>query len=116
MIRSDNLSKLTPADQRKLAGLGLATVVDLRTDIERALQPDRPVPGARHYDANVFGQAAANAFDLPAAYRMFVSDPMRAPSSPERCAWCRRLSRRAARCCSTAPPVRTGPAGRRRCC
>jgi protein-tyrosine phosphatase len=75
VIRSDNLSKLTPADQRKLAGLGLAAVVDLRTDIERALQPDRPVPGARHYDANVFGRAAANAFDLPAAYRMFASDP-----------------------------------------
>ncbi len=75
VIRSDNLSQLTSADEQKLAGLGLVTVVDLRTGFERTLQPDRRVPGARHYDADVLANAPGSAFDLTEAYRLFVSDP-----------------------------------------
>jgi len=41
LFRSDSLSRLTPADRRTVQGLGLRTVVDLRTTRERASAPDR---------------------------------------------------------------------------
>ncbi len=41
LFRSDSLSRLTPADLRTVQGLGLRTVVDLRTTRERASAPDR---------------------------------------------------------------------------
>lgn len=75
VIRSDNLSKLTPGDQRALAGRGVATVVDLRTGIERGLQPDRPVPGAKNVAADIFGDQLVGALNLDDGYRMFVSEP-----------------------------------------
>ena len=75
VIRSDNLSELTRGDQQKLARRGVATVVDLRTAAERQLQPDRPVPGARHYDEDIFGDHLAEAVNLDSAYAFFVSDP-----------------------------------------
>jgi protein-tyrosine phosphatase len=41
LFRSDSLSRLTSADLQKVQGLGLRTVVDLRTTRERASAPDR---------------------------------------------------------------------------
>ena len=54
--------------------------------------------------------------DLPAAYRMFVSDPHARAEFARTLRLVSATLAQAARCCSTAPPVRTGPAGRRRCC
>jgi protein-tyrosine phosphatase len=39
VFRSSELSKLTPGDQRKVAGLGLVAVIDLRTQEERDRSP-----------------------------------------------------------------------------
>ena len=44
LFRADTLAHLTDADQTRLAGLGLATIIDLRTEPERLKAPDR-VPG-----------------------------------------------------------------------
>ncbi len=76
VLRSDNLSKLTAADQRRLAARKTTVVVDLRTDVERRVQPDRPVPGARWMSADVLAaQFPLGMIDLPTAYRSFVTDP-----------------------------------------
>ncbi|MFT4087762.1 MAG: tyrosine-protein phosphatase [Gordonia sp. (in: high G+C Gram-positive bacteria)] len=75
VLRSDNLSKLTPADQRQLAKRNVKVVVDLRTGVERAVQPDRPVPGARWMSADVLSAVPPTALiDLPQAYVAFVTD------------------------------------------
>ncbi len=47
LIRSDQLDRLTGADLATMEGLRLAYVVDLRTDSERAREPDRLPRGAR---------------------------------------------------------------------
>lgn len=76
VIRSDNLSKLTPADARTLADLHVTSIIDFRTQIERAAQPDRPVPGASVHDFDVLGASPVTTLvDLPSAYRAFVTDP-----------------------------------------
>ncbi|WP_040733333.1 tyrosine-protein phosphatase [Nocardia tenerifensis] len=47
-IRSDSLEKLTDADARKLAGLTVQTVIDLRTPGEvQFAGADKPIPGAQ---------------------------------------------------------------------
>ncbi|GAA1480519.1 tyrosine/lipid phosphatase LipA [Gordonia sinesedis] len=76
VLRSDNLSKITPADQRALAKLRVTTIIDLRTSLERTIQPNRAVPGARARVADVLGGTpVTNLVDLPTAYRAFVTDP-----------------------------------------
>ncbi|GAB09303.1 putative protein-tyrosine-phosphatase [Gordonia araii NBRC 100433] len=74
VLRSDNLSKLTNGDERKLARLGLATVIDLRTTVERQIQPDRSIPRTRHFDEDIFGLDLVEAVDLDSAYAYFVTD------------------------------------------
>jgi protein-tyrosine phosphatase len=55
LYRSDQLDKLSDADQAKLSRLGIRTVVDLRTDAERASGPDRLPAGATPVVADVLG-------------------------------------------------------------
>ncbi len=75
LIRSDNLSKLSGADKRKLAARKVTTVIDLRTVVERSVQPDQEIPGATlHYDDILGGTSPTNLIDLNGAYRSFVTD------------------------------------------
>ncbi|NMN99889.1 tyrosine-protein phosphatase [Gordonia sp. TBRC 11910] len=75
VIRSDNLSKLTAADKATLAKRRVATIIDLRTAAERALQPDHVVPGATlHYDDVLGATPPTTLIDLTSAYRAFVTD------------------------------------------
>lgn len=53
LYRSDQLDKLSDADRAKLTRLGIRTVVDLRTDAERAGGPDRLPAGASPLVADV---------------------------------------------------------------
>jgi protein-tyrosine phosphatase len=46
LFRSDALGRLTPSDLRVVQQLGLRTIVDLRTDQERASHPDRLPAGS----------------------------------------------------------------------
>lgn len=58
VLRSVDLSRLQEADAPALAGLGIRTVVDLRTELERRAAPDRPVPGVRRVlDLDVLGES-----------------------------------------------------------
>ncbi len=75
VIRSDNLSQLTGTDISRLSARSVRSVVDLRTDIERVLQPDKRVPGAVGVTYDVLGRAPITTLvDLPSAYRAFVTD------------------------------------------
>lgn len=75
LIRSDNLSKITGADAARLARLGVTTIIDLRTSMERAVAPDRAVPGARLHVNDVLGATPPTTLvDLTSAYRAFVTD------------------------------------------
>ncbi|GEE02551.1 protein-tyrosine-phosphatase [Gordonia spumicola] len=75
VLRSDNLSKITPADTRKLVKRRVTTVVDLRTDLEKRFQPNRPVPGARTVNADVLGGVSpVSLVDLNQAYAQFVTN------------------------------------------
>ncbi|MCF8569611.1 tyrosine-protein phosphatase [Gordonia sp. HY002] len=75
VLRSDSLSKLTAADVEKLTQRGLKTVVDLRTDIEKRVQPNKRVSGVETVDADVLGKVSPVALvDLDQAYRAFVTD------------------------------------------
>lgn len=55
LMRSDRLHALTPEDWQALRGLRLATIVDLRSDIERARHPNRTPAdfGARELTAAI---------------------------------------------------------------
>jgi protein-tyrosine phosphatase len=53
LYRSDQLDRLSDADAAKLSRLGVRTVVDLRTDAERASGPDRLPSGATPVVADV---------------------------------------------------------------
>lgn len=55
LYRSDQLDKLSDADRAELARLGIRTVVDLRTDAERAGGPDRLPAGSSPVVADVLG-------------------------------------------------------------
>jgi protein-tyrosine phosphatase len=60
IYRSDQLDRLTDADLAKLTRLGIRTVVDLRTDAERATGPDRLPAGATAVVADVLDGTAMN--------------------------------------------------------
>jgi protein-tyrosine phosphatase len=75
LYRSVDLSGLDDAASAWLAGLGIQTVIDLRTAPERARRPDQPLPGARTLELDVLadsGQAD------PAAFYELMRDPPRA--------------------------------------
>ncbi|MFJ2057049.1 tyrosine-protein phosphatase [Streptomyces sp. NPDC087908] len=75
VLRSAQLDRLDPADPA-VAALGLRTVVDLRTDVERDERPDRLPPGARGLVADVLADHLAIS-GLPPAARLkeLLSDP-----------------------------------------
>ncbi|MYR05857.1 protein-tyrosine-phosphatase [Gordonia sp. SID5947] len=76
VLRSDNLSQLTAADRQKLARAHVTSIIDLRTQIERAVQPDRSVPGATIQYFDVLGaQPPTTLVDMQSSYRSFVTDP-----------------------------------------
>jgi len=57
LFRSDQLDRLTDADLATMEGLRLAYVVDLRTESERAREPDRLPRGAKHLILDVSADA-----------------------------------------------------------
>lgn len=76
VLRSDDLADLSPADLVRLQDQRLAVVVDLRTALERAFSPDKPIPGTRAEWFDVLGALPPTALvDLASSYRAFVTDP-----------------------------------------
>ncbi|MEU9090941.1 tyrosine-protein phosphatase [Streptomyces sp. NPDC048428] len=75
VLRSGQLSGLDPVHDAAVAGLGIRTVVDLRTADERASAPDRLPPGARLFVADVLGDDPGVA---PARLRALLADPVEA--------------------------------------
>lgn len=47
LYRSDHIGKLSAAEARAVAGLGIRVVYDLRTEAERSMTPDERIPGAK---------------------------------------------------------------------
>lgn len=77
VIRSANLSTLTPAGAAVLARRGVTSVIDLRTAIERQVQQDKTVPGAHRHDFDVLRTAPPTSLiDLNSAYREFITNPV----------------------------------------
>ncbi|MFW0790325.1 tyrosine-protein phosphatase [Gordonia sp. CPCC 205333] len=75
VIRSDNLSKLSVGDKTILAKRKVTSVIDLRTSLERAAQPDHAIPGAKSYENDILGATpVTNLIDLDSAYRSFITD------------------------------------------
>lgn len=75
LYRSVDLSGLDDAARAWLAGLGIRTVIDLRTAPERARRPSHPPPGARTLELDVLaGSGQAD----PAAFYELMRDPPRA--------------------------------------
>lgn len=75
VLRSDDLSELTPDDITALQAQKVVTVVDLRTSIERTVQPDKTIVGADAKWFDVLGALPPTSLiDLPGAYRTFVTD------------------------------------------
>jgi protein-tyrosine phosphatase len=52
-FRSDALANITPEDQALLAGMGLRTIVDLRSAPEVQNAPDKPVEGATRVEGGI---------------------------------------------------------------
>jgi protein-tyrosine phosphatase len=68
LLRSDQLDHVSDADLARMAQMRLETVIDLRTDAERAKGADRVPPGVRHVDMNVLAEQS-----LPAAIMQQVA-------------------------------------------
>jgi protein-tyrosine phosphatase len=76
VLRSDDLSTLSPADLARLQEQRVGVVVDLRTGLERTLQPDKAVPDTRAEWFDVLGALPLTSLvDLSSSYRAFVTDP-----------------------------------------
>lgn len=76
VFRTGNLSSLSLADAHSLASKRVATAVDLRTAIERTIQPERAIPGAAAQWNDVLGTAnPADMLLLQGAYVDFVTNP-----------------------------------------
>ncbi|MGW0451733.1 tyrosine-protein phosphatase [Gordonia sputi] len=76
VIRSANLASLTPAGVGVLERHQLRSIIDLRTQLESTVQPDKAVPGATRHSFDVLGAVPVSYLvDLPSAYRAFVTDP-----------------------------------------
>ncbi|WP_051198228.1 tyrosine-protein phosphatase [Gordonia shandongensis] len=76
VIRSADLQNLTARGVRTLRQRDVATIIDLRTDVERMLKPNRAVPGATTVVADVMALAPlAGSADFPGMYRTFVDNP-----------------------------------------
>ena len=76
VIRTADLQNLTNRGLRTLREHGVRTIVDLRTDFERTLKPNRRVPGTTTVVADVMALAPlAGSADFPGMYRTFVDNP-----------------------------------------
>ncbi|WP_329116299.1 tyrosine-protein phosphatase [Streptomyces sp. NBC_01465] len=76
VLRSGQLDRLDTADDPAVAALDLATVVDFRTDAERADRPDRVPAGARLIVADVLSDTMREHGKLPAAQlKHILADP-----------------------------------------
>ncbi len=77
LIRSGELSRLSPNDERYLRGIGLHTVIDLRTDNERELKSDRQIDGVLYMHLPVIEGL------LPGITRESIEDPYKSFSRPD---------------------------------
>ena len=73
LMRADRLSGLSADDWNALAGTGIATICDLRSDEERAEHPNRPPPhlGVREMAFDIRNDLRAD----PTLAQLLVSDP-----------------------------------------
>jgi protein-tyrosine phosphatase len=73
LMRADRLAGLTDDDWRALAGTGLATICDLRSESERAEHPNRVPPqlGVRELNCDIQNDLRAD----PALARLLLDDP-----------------------------------------
>jgi protein-tyrosine phosphatase len=74
-FRSEKLHPVAPADQPRLAALGLSQVFDLRTAAERAAKPDQLPPGVQDIWLDVLGTAPNG---LPRNIMALISAPKQA--------------------------------------
>jgi len=65
VFRSAALADVDEAGVEALTALGLRTVFDLRTEAERAVQPDKLPPGVDLVALDVFGDDMGSVFGLP---------------------------------------------------
>ena len=77
LIRSGELSRLSPNDERYLRSIGLHTVIDLRTDNERELKSDRQIDGVLYMHLPVIEGL------LPGITRESLEDPYKSFSRPD---------------------------------
>ncbi|MCQ4207118.1 tyrosine-protein phosphatase [Streptomyces longispororuber] len=80
VFRSGQLDRLDPAADPAFAALGIRTILDLRTDAERAARPDRTPDGVRALAADALADKLAQAGVAPAAAQLkeVLADPVRA--------------------------------------
>ncbi|NLV80891.1 MAG: tyrosine-protein phosphatase [Rhodococcus sp.] len=76
LFRSTDLSRLTDTDRETLGALGITTVFDLRTAVERDERPDRLPLGARHVGLDVLADRVSGS--IAASMAELVADPVRA--------------------------------------
>ena len=81
LFRSAKLFKASDSDLKKLSGeLALKRVIDLRTSMEVAEKPDKPVPGAEHIHIAVFDdmrEGISHEEETDNKSDMFISDMAR---------------------------------------
>jgi protein-tyrosine phosphatase len=80
VFRSGQLDRLDPTADPRFAALGVRTILDLRTDAERAEHPDRAPEGVRLLVADALADKLAQAGIAPAAAQLkeILTDPVRA--------------------------------------
>ena len=76
LIRSGELSRLSPSDESYLRGIGLRSIVDFRTEQERILKADRQISGVNYLHLPVIESL------LPGITRESIEDPYKAFSRP----------------------------------
>lgn len=77
LIRSGELSRLTGNDESFLRSIGLHTVIDFRSEIERQQKPDRSMDGIEYVSCPVVDTL------IPGITRESIEDPYKAFSRPD---------------------------------
>ncbi|GAA2312789.1 tyrosine-protein phosphatase [Streptomyces kunmingensis] len=80
VFRSGQLDRLDPTADDRFTALGIRTILDLRTDPERAAHPDRAPDGVRLLTADALADKLAEFGVAPAAAQLkeVLADPVRA--------------------------------------
>ena len=76
LLRTGNISKIIPKDEKFLLDYGLSKIIDLRSPAECKANPDQNIPGVDHYEfpLSVDDNTGGNGLDMSIEFEQYRHD------------------------------------------